>query len=148
MVTYIGVEEGKIFSSVLHGFIELAFYYNHNGRVVIISDSLTKLDYSNFIRMTNFEVEDKLSLKKYQDCTFLSITDFGELNKILYDMYEEGCKPDACFIHFSKDFIKKKDRILSNYYNKLYHSFMGNFPDINFIITVDNTYLNDCLRMP
>lgn len=148
MVTYIGVEEGKVFQSVLNAFVQLAFYYNHNGKVLVISDILTELNFKNLADYTNFNMIDRLTTKEYQDFTFIHNTDFGEINKIILDMCRTGCKPNVCFIHFSKDFIKKKDRILSNYYNELFHSFISYFSDINFIITVDNTYLNDCLRMP
>lgn len=148
MVTYIGVEEGKTFQSILNAFIQLAFYYNHNEKVLVISDVLTDLDCKNLANYTNFNIINKLTTKEYQDFTFIHSTDFGEINRILLDMYRTKCKPNWCFIYFSKEFIKKKDRILSNYYNKLFHSFISYFPEINFIITIDNTYINNCLRMP
>lgn len=148
MVMYIGIKDEEYLLSILHAFIQLAFYYNHGKRVVVISDELTELDCKNLADYTNFHMINRLTTKEYQDFTFIHSTDFGEINKTLLDMYRTGCKPDVCFIHFSKDFISKKDRILSNYYNKLFHSFISYFSDINFIITVDNDYINDCLRMP
>ncbi len=145
MVTYISIDENNPKKGIENAFIQLAYCYNHRGKIAIFSDCLHDEDYKNLIQCSEIILHDVTS-QPYQDFTCLSTSDIYKIQDVLEDMCKTFCKPDICLIHLSKEAIKEITVYRSNFYCLIYDMLIEYFPDIDFIITIDEDYISGCLR--
>lgn len=145
MVTYIGINENNPKKGIEMAFIQLAYCYNHNGRIAVFSDCLNDENYKDLIQRSEMTLH-RLVSQPFQKFTCLDTSDIYKIQDVLDNMRYSFCKPDMCLIHLSEKAIKETAKTRSDFYYLIYDMIIDYFPDIDFILTVDETYISGCLK--